>query len=358
MSSASQLFICDPFITIGIPVYNVEAYVEKALNSALNQSFSLPYEVLVIDDCGTDQSMSVVNCVREKHPRGSLIRIIKHENNKGLGTAKNTIIDEAHGRYLFFLDADDWLAEDALSSLYSVAVENNADMVYGQIVFTNIEAQWRIHEYPDLQLNQVSAGLFLLSNGICVPNIYFAGRLWSVDFMRQHGIRCCHRIMEDSIPDAMSLFEAKRVSTIHKDVYYYYQRPNSITQTVYQRKGSEEAIAIYVDILTRIRRMIEDKYRRVYGAYDLYMQRVRYSLGSLIFFPDENHQSIDKQIENCLQFIPNIRYLHNKHDRLVYFCCNRCVSLERYKYVTEQLSQSFFGRVLRNLLNLIPCKKY
>lgn len=358
MKSSPRSLTNDPVITIGIPVYNVEAYVEKALNSALNQTFSLPYEILVIDDCGTDDSIAVVRCVMKEHPKGSLIHIIKHETNKGLGTAKNTIIDHAHGQFLVFLDADDWLAEDALSSLYSMAIENDADMVYGQIVFTNIEAQWRIHEYPDLQLDQEAAGLYLLSNGICVPNIYFAGRLWSVDFMRKHGIRCCHRIMEDSIPDAISLFEAKRVSTIHKDVYYYYQRPGSITQTVYQRKGSEETVATYVDILTRLRRLIEEKYRRINGAYDLYIQRVRYSLGALIFFPDENHQSIDKQIENCLQFIPNIRYLHNKHDRLFYFCCNRRVSLEKYKYVTGHLSLSFFGRVLRNLLNLIPCKKY
>lgn len=347
-----------PVITIGIPVYNVEAYVGKALDSALNQTFSLPYEILVIDDCGTDNSMAVVSRVMEEHPNGSLIHVIKHETNKGLGNAKNTIIDQAHGDYLVFLDADDWLAEDALSLLYSSAKENDSEMVYGQIVFTNMEAQWRMHEYPDLHLDQEAAGLHLLADGICVPHIYFAGRLWSVKFMRRHGIRCCHRMMEDSIPDARSLFDARRVSTIHKDVYYYYQRPDSITQTIYQRKGSEDAIIIHVDILTRLRRLIEEKYRRVDGAYDLYMQRVRYALGSLVFFPDESHQSIDKQIENCLHFIPDVRYLHNKHDRLLFFLCHKKVSLEKYEYVTKHLSQSFFGRVLRNLLNQIPCKRY
>lgn len=358
MTSTSQYCSSVPVITIGIPVYNVETYVEKALDSALNQSFMLPYEVLVIDDFGTDNSMDVVFRVKKEHPKGSIIRIIRHESNKGLGTAKNTIIDNALGKYLFFLDADDWIAEDALQTLYTVADENSCDLVYGQIVFTNKDSQWRMNEYQDLFLDKDAAGLFFLSKGICVPHIYFAGRLWSIAFMRENGIRCYHRIMEDSIPDALSLFKSRRVSTIRKDVYYYYQRPGSITQTVYQRQGTEEAVNTYIDILAQLRRMIDEKYRGIEGAFDLYMQRVRFSLGALVCFPDECHSSINKQIERVLRFIPSIRYLHNKHDRLIYFCCKRKVSLEKYRFVTTRLSNILPGRVLRNILNLIPCKNF
>ena len=356
MRFVSQYSTIDPIITIGIPVYNVEAYVEKALNSALNQSFPQRYEVLVIDDCGTDNSMAIVSRVKEEHPKGSLIRVIRHEFNKGLGVAKNTIIDNALGRYLFFLDADDWIGKDTLQSLYAVAEENNTDLVYGQIVFTSDDAQWRMNEYQNMYLDKTAAGIYLLSKGICVPHIYFAGRLWSVKFMRENGIRCCHRIMEDSIPDAISLFEARRVSTLHKDIYYYYQRPGSITQTVYQRQGTKEAIDTYIDILTRLRRLIDSKYRGNEGAFDLYMQRVRYSLGALIRFPDEYHESINKQIEPVLGYIPGIRSLHNKHDRLIYFFCRKRVSLERYRFVTTRIANTLPGRVLRNVLNLIPCK--
>lgn len=89
-------------ITIGIPVYHVEKYIEKSLKSALNQDFKLPYEIIVVDDRGTDGSMELVKQIVESHERGEIVRIIRHEENKGLGEARNTIIRNAKGKYLFF----------------------------------------------------------------------------------------------------------------------------------------------------------------------------------------------------------------------------------------------------------------
>ena len=106
----------DCTITIAFPVYNVAAYVERSLCSALEQTFPLPYEVLVIDDKGSDGSMAIVSRMQQEHPQGSRIRIIEHKQNKGLGEASNTAIDNARGKYLLFLDSDDRLAPDALQA--------------------------------------------------------------------------------------------------------------------------------------------------------------------------------------------------------------------------------------------------
>ena len=122
-------------ITIAIPVYNVEKYVEKSLLSALNQDFSGSYEILVVDDKGTDKSMDIVRRVIENHKKGNIVRIVEHSENKGLGPARNTAINEAKGKYLFFLDSDDWITENCLTVLYGKAIETNAQVTVSNVSF-------------------------------------------------------------------------------------------------------------------------------------------------------------------------------------------------------------------------------
>ena len=117
-------------VTIGIPVYNVEKYIRLTMDSALAQTFD-SIEFLVLDDCGTDASMDIVREYQQTHPRGKDIRIIRQPQNGGLGRARNRIIEEARGRYLYHLDADDAIAPNTISLLYEQAVKYNADMVYG-----------------------------------------------------------------------------------------------------------------------------------------------------------------------------------------------------------------------------------
>ena len=116
-------------ITVSIPVYNVEKYIDRCLRSVLDQDFSESYEVLVVDDCGCDRSIEIIESILKEHPKGNLVRIIHHEKNKGLGPSRNTAIDNARGQYIFFLDSDDWVSHDCLSVLYEKATETNADAV-------------------------------------------------------------------------------------------------------------------------------------------------------------------------------------------------------------------------------------
>lgn len=117
-------------VTIGIPVYNVEKYIRLTMDSALAQTFD-SIEFLVLDDCGTDSSMDIVREYQRTHPRSKDIRIVRQPQNGGLGRARNRIIEEAHGRYLYHLDADDAIAPNTIALLYAEAVKYDADMVYG-----------------------------------------------------------------------------------------------------------------------------------------------------------------------------------------------------------------------------------
>lgn len=124
-------------VTIGIPVYNVEKYIRIAMDSALAQTFG-SIEFLICDDCGTDSSMDIIREYQQTHLRGKDIRVVRQPQNMGIGEARNRIVKEAQGRYLFFLDGDDAIVPQTIQLLYEKANEFNADIVYGSYkrVFT------------------------------------------------------------------------------------------------------------------------------------------------------------------------------------------------------------------------------
>lgn len=117
-------------VTIGIPVFNVERYIRMSLDSALAQTFE-SIEFLVLDDCGTDSSMEIIHAYQLNHPRGNAIRIVRQPRNMGIGNARNRIVDEARGRYIYFMDSDDKIAPNTIELLYSNAQQFDAQIVYG-----------------------------------------------------------------------------------------------------------------------------------------------------------------------------------------------------------------------------------
>ena len=110
-------------VTIGIPVYKAVDYIEKTMESALNQTFG-SVEYLVVDDCGNDGSIEVVERLQKEHQRGKDIRILHNNQNLGVGKTRNVILEEAKGEYLYFLDSDDIMEHDAIYSTFLISVCN------------------------------------------------------------------------------------------------------------------------------------------------------------------------------------------------------------------------------------------
>lgn len=119
-------------VTIGIPVFNVEKYIRESLESALAQSFQ-SIEFLICDDCSTDSSIAIVREYQEKNARGKDIRIVSQPYNMGIGCARNRIVTEAKGRYLYFMDSDDILSINSIECLYMQATKFDAEMVFGSM---------------------------------------------------------------------------------------------------------------------------------------------------------------------------------------------------------------------------------
>lgn len=115
-------------VSVIIPTYNVEKYIYKALTSVKNQNFDGKIEIIVIDDCSTDNTPQMLASFKQENPELN-IKIIYQEKNMRQGTARNKGLTLAEGKYIFFLDGDDFLDPDAISKMFEKAEEYSCDFV-------------------------------------------------------------------------------------------------------------------------------------------------------------------------------------------------------------------------------------
>lgn len=125
-----------PAVSVIIPLYNAEKYIGKCLDSILNQTFQ-NFEVIVVDDCSTDNSVEIVKSYEPKF--GGQMTLLKTEKNSGGGgyVPRNIGLQFSHGEYIFFVDADDFLLETALEILHMAATQYSADVVYTSHYYSN-----------------------------------------------------------------------------------------------------------------------------------------------------------------------------------------------------------------------------
>lgn len=112
-------------ISVIIPVYNTEKYIEDCINSVLENDFD-NFEIICVNDGSTDSSLDIMNAMAEKDER---IKVISKENG-GQSSARNLAIDNASGKYMYFLDSDDRISSDALSELFKCLETNQLDVLY------------------------------------------------------------------------------------------------------------------------------------------------------------------------------------------------------------------------------------
>ena len=138
-------------VTIGIPVYQAEKYLSRALESALAQTYP-SIEFLLVDDGCTDGSLAIVEDNQKNHSRGAAIRLICHDHNFGVSAARNRIIEEASGTYLYFMDADDVIAENTIALLMDNIQRYEAEIAFGSYEKISTDGGKEVYQYPELQL--------------------------------------------------------------------------------------------------------------------------------------------------------------------------------------------------------------
>ena len=118
-------------VTIIIPIYNVAPFVADCIHSVMCQTWQEPLECILVDDCGTDDSMAVVERTLQDYQGQVDFRIVRHEHNRGLSAARNTGLDSATGDYVYFLDSDDEITPDCIEALAAPIATASYDLTVG-----------------------------------------------------------------------------------------------------------------------------------------------------------------------------------------------------------------------------------
>lgn len=122
-----------PFFSVVMPVYNVEKYLRKAIDSVLNQNFK-KFEIILVDDCSPDCCPEICDEYALKY---SNIKVVHHKVNKGLSMSRNSGMDIANGRYIWFMDSDDYVENSLLEAVYESVQINPAQMILFGLVEDN-----------------------------------------------------------------------------------------------------------------------------------------------------------------------------------------------------------------------------
>lgn len=150
-------------VSVLVPIYGVEPYVERCARSLFEQSY-VDLEYVFVNDCTFDNSIEVLKRVIEDYPiRKTAVKIINHERNRGVSATRNTLLDHAEGEFVTWVDADDWLELDAIELLVRKQEETGADVVSGNALMYYHDHVEKLEQPASLNKEEIVIGK--LGNG-------------------------------------------------------------------------------------------------------------------------------------------------------------------------------------------------
>ncbi len=215
-----------PMVSIIVPVYNAEQYLRRCVDSILNQEYT-NFELFLVNDGSTDSSGDICEEYGDKDPR---VIVIQKENT-GVSDSRNQALNRARGKYLQFLDSDDWITPDATRLFVRAAEEYGCDMVisdFYRVVGERLSPKGDIEEEGVLTQEEFAA--HMMEN----PADFYYGVLWNKlyrrDIVEEHKLRMDTNInwCEDFLFNLEYIRYAKVFYALHAPIYYYVKRKGSL----------------------------------------------------------------------------------------------------------------------------------
>ena len=231
----------NPLVSVIVPVYNVEKYLARCIDSILNQTLK-NIEIILVDDGSTDLSPSICDEYSNKYEN---IKVIHKENNR-VSAARNDGIKVAKGKYIGFVDSDDWIESEMFENMYKVAEETKSDFVMCDFKKVGVENEYTVSQpiregYYDRNMieNELFPCMIMFENIELPPTI----SNWTCLFKREtlmnnnlyydEDIHYC----EDSIFGSKAMYHANSFYYMKGKYFYnYFYNPNSTTTTCNMRK--------------------------------------------------------------------------------------------------------------------------
>ncbi len=250
-----------PEISVVIPVYNVEKFLGRCLSSLLGQTFR-NFEVIAVNDGSTDDSPEILEHFARKY---SFIHVISQPNG-GMSRARNTGMRAARGRYLAFIDSDDYVAPTFLEELYHACESSGADIACCYYYYHFIENDFLL-EYPFRckgVFDQTTAMNKLLHD-LQIQSLVW-NKLYRRSLFTRYGITFPTMCFEDMATSYRVFAHADRVAVIDRPLYYYDQHPTSTLATMNAGKINDFIRAVAMIRLSLEKYGMYRKYRKSYQA--------------------------------------------------------------------------------------------
>lgn len=275
-------------VSIVVPVYNVEKYLKRCVDSLIGQSYP-NLEILLIDDGSKDNSLSIC---KEYELKDSRIRVF-HKENEGLGLTRNYGIERATGRYITFVDSDDYLTSDAVETMLEKATATDADVVIANNYYKDEEQKVTLPErlYSGTEIKEVLMVHMMGNKGNELDALSYTawGKLYKKDLFTQNNLVFPSErklIWEDLAFSVEAYPLCEKVYVLHKPVYYYCFNEGSLTHT-YKPNKLELVMELYHYMGIKIQELGLPKEAQ-YRLNTNFIGHIRTCIKLEVFYADKN----------------------------------------------------------------------
>lgn len=291
-----------PLISVIVPVYNVEAYLRKCLDSIAAQTLK-NFEVVIVNDGSPDQSQTIIDEFVGKYENFRCIKISNH----GIGYVRNVGVRESKGEYIAFVDSDDWVNERFLEDFWDKAEETKADVVCCEFYYT-FASGFKICVYPGMnKIMEAKKTTRRLINDVCLHHFPW-NKIYKRKLFVENDVHYPTILFEDIATTARVVSRANYVAFISKPNYYYFQRRGSIMHNVTYRRLQEHinACAILRAYCDKMGYQKDFSHNLRFARWMLTINVI----GEIIQLnPEKREQSIPRDILNAVR---QIRAFKNK----------------------------------------------
>lgn len=297
-------------ISIIIPVYNVEEYLQQCINSIILQT-NQNFELILVNDGSLDKSGDICDSFAKEHSR---IKVF-HKENGGVSSARNLGIKQSTGEYIWFVDPDDWIAEDALKCLEAIAAEQNPDLVvFSHLKF--LENNYKETVIP-VEIDKTTISDYLTIVRSFRPNVWCY--LYKTSLIKDTNAKFPGQsYFEDEIFNMELFKKANSIVQIKNKLYFYRERENSAMTKPF----SEERLSSYINLLRNYKIFAHNFHQKdfMWKNIFIYVNNVKSGMSELKYSENDKQKIVSemKAIFKKIKFLKSdtkgvllLKFLYN-----------------------------------------------
>lgn len=311
-------------LSIILPCYNVEKYIAECLNSIYNQDIpESEYEVICVNDCPPDKTREILVLYQQKHTN---LSIIDNKINLGLANSRNAGFDIAKGKYIWYIDSDDYIESNVIKSLIREVESNDLDILNFEFKKFSTNDDFQKDKISDSLQTVVKGSDFILSHlNDWWKNGSVSRKIFKRSYLLHIGLRFSDsRYLEDQIYSLRSVYFATRFKHIEKYCYYYRYNPNSLLNSEISTSKYLSILIFAIDLLSFSDEISTNDSIISSSVDEVAVYNLNNVLKPSIYF---NHTDRKKAFNLILPYVDKIENLNHFRGWRLYLIKNLKVSL-------------------------------